>query len=170
MDALTAVWPKLVQEVAAHWKISTAEAEGQMLSVVRHAIYDPALALAISASGLLQMTVGSDDAIRGWIDACFDTARQWSDNYRLLEHRCTQQSETMLDICGCVLTRLVSLFDQSAALHDEGQRLVAQLPPAEADETYEMLLRALARLARIEAETSQGEIAWLWEYVRTKAS
>lgn len=169
MVALTAVWPEMVQQVADRWQMSLAETEAQMLSVVRHAIYDPALALAISASGLLQMMVPAGDATRGWIDTCYATTRQWSDKYRLLEHRCTQQSAAMVDICGCVLTQMAVLFDRSAALHGQGQQLVTHLPAEKIDETYAMLLRALERLARIEAELSRGEIAWLWEYVQTKA-
>ena len=41
-------WEKLVNMVAIRWKVSIEESDMQMVSIVRHALYVPALALVIT--------------------------------------------------------------------------------------------------------------------------
>lgn len=168
-DSVTAVWDELVQGVASRWQLSLNEAEGQMVSVIRHAIYDPALALVISTTGLLQMTPPPNADIGQWVEECHQTGHDWLNRYKLLEHHCGQENTAVSAICQCILSQLSPLFANSAELAQTGQLLVNQLPSEATDEAYDMLVRALTRLARISTELSQNDLSWLWEYINSKS-
>lgn len=167
-DSVTAVWAELLQHVAARWQIPAAEAEVQMVAVIRHAVYDPALALVISTTGLLQMSRPPDTLTADWIAACQQAGQEWLQRYRLLEHRCVQGNTAVSAACQCMLDQLASLFANSERLVQAGQNVVNQSPALTTDEAYEMLMRALNRLARISAELHQDDLSWLWEYIDAK--
>ncbi|NJN54627.1 MAG: hypothetical protein HC804_07635 [Anaerolineae bacterium] len=167
-ESITGVWSELVDRVAVRWQLSIPEAEADMVAVIRHAIYDPALALVISAAGLLQMSLSPELVTAVWVQQCAEQGQAWLQAYRLLEHHCVQKGTAVPETCHCILSQLAPTFSNSAHLMAEGQTLVAQLSPADQDEAYEMLLRALARLARISAELSHNDLSWLWEYIDAK--
>ncbi len=167
-EPITAVWSELVDRVAARWHLSLAEAEAQMVAVIRHAVYDPALALLISAAGLLQMSLPPEAATAVWVNQCAEAGQKWLQAYRLLEHRCGQGHTAVPQTCHCILSQLAPLFNNSAPLLVEGQALLSQLPPEDQDEAYEMLLRALTRLTRMSTELSQNDLSWLWQYIDAK--
>ncbi len=167
-DSVKAVWSELTQHVAARWQISATEAPGQMVAIIRHAVFDPALALVISTAGLLQMSLPPAATTEAWVNCCAAVGKEWLQQYRLLEHRCTQKYTAVPEACYCILNQLAPLFANSHSLLVDGQALVAQLPPEAQDEAYDMLLRALTRLARISTELDQGDLTWLWEYIDTK--
>jgi hypothetical protein len=167
-NSITAVWDELTQHVAARWQIPPGETEGQMVAVIRHAIYDPALALVISTAGLLLMTPPVDTAVTDWVTACQSAGQEWLRRYRLLEHRCVQGNTAVPTTCQCILNQLAPLFANSHPLAQTGQRLFSQYPAMHSDEAYDMLLRALGRLARLSAECQQNDLSWLWEYIDAK--
>jgi hypothetical protein len=167
-DSITAVWDELTQHVAARWQIPPGETEAQMVAVLRHAIYDPALALVISTTGLLQMTPVVDSAVANWLMACQNAGQEWLRRYRLLEHRCGLGHTAVSTTCQCIFNQLAPLFANSAPLFQTGQGLFSQYPAMQADEAYEMLLRALGRLARLASECQQNDLSWLWEYIDAK--
>lgn len=167
-ESITAVWSELVDRVALRWQLSVPDAEGQMVTVIRHAVYDPALALLISAAGLLQMSLPPEAATAVWVNQCAETGQKWLQAYRLLEHRCVQGHTAVPETCHCILSQLAPLFTNSAPLLHEGQIALAQLSPEAQDEAYDMLLRALTRLSRIATELSQNDLSWLWEYIDAK--
>jgi hypothetical protein len=167
-ESITAVWSELVDRVALRWQLSVPEAEAQMVAVIRHAIYDPALALVISTAGLLQMSVSPESDEGVWVEHCAQSGQAWLQAYRLLEHRCGQKHTAVPETCHCLLSQTAPIFNNSAALLVEGQSLLAQLLPEAQDEAYDMLLRALTRLTRISTELSQNDLSWLWEYIDAK--
>lgn len=167
-DSVTEVWSELVDRVAVRWQLSIPEAEAQMVAVIRHAIFDPALALVVSTAGLLQMTLLPESDLGLWVKKCTREGQTWLQEYRLLEHRCTQKHTAVPETCHCILSQLTPLFTNSAKLLADGQALVAQIPPEEQDEAYEMLLRALTRLTRMSTELSQNDLSWLWDYIDAK--
>ncbi|MCL4261651.1 MAG: hypothetical protein KJ069_00480 [Anaerolineae bacterium] len=167
-ESITAVWSELVDRVALRWQLGIPDAEAQMVAVLRHAVYDPALALLISTTGLLQMSLPPDATTAVWVNQCADAGQKWLQAYRLLEHRCGQRHTAVPETCHCILSQLAPLFNNSAPLLVEGQILLAHLPPEEEDEAYEMLLRALTRLTRMSTELSQNDLSWLWDYIDAK--
>lgn len=166
--SLTAVWPELVEQVARRWRIPSAQAETQMVAVIRHAVYDPALTLIISAVGLLQMSLPAGATTQAWLEQCRQASQQWLMNYRLLETECQQQKQAIQPRCQCLVDGMATLFADSEQLHRQGQQLVSQLTAGEKDEAYDMLLRALARLSAITNEIAQNDVAWLWRYIESK--
>jgi len=167
-ESVTDVWSELVDRVAMRWQLSIPEAEAQMVSVIRHAVFDPALALLVSTAGLLQMSLAPESDLGMWTNNCTQQGKAWLQEYRMLEHRCTQKHTAVPDTCHCILSQLAPLFTKSAQLLADGQVLVAQIPPDEQDEAYDMLLRALTRLTRMSTELSQNDLSWLWEYIDAK--
>lgn len=167
-ETVTAVWSELVDRVALRWQLSVPEAEAQMVAVLRHAVFDPGLALLISTAGLLQLSLAPDAVTAVWVNQCAETGQKWLQAYRMLEHRCVQGHTAVPETCHCILSQLAPLFNNSAPLLTEGKTLMVQLPPEAQDEAYDMLLRALTRLTRISTELSQNDLSWLWEYIDAK--
>lgn len=164
----TSDWDELVKLVAARWTLSESEAAEQMVSVIRHALFDPALALVISASGLLKMTAEAQNgASADWITACHEASQKWLRQYRLIEHHCSRKWETTVQICACILQQIGPLFTNSSSLYQHGETLISQfeLPY---DEAYDMLLRALGRLKRVSNELANDNLNWLWSYINEK--
>lgn len=161
----TADWENLIEHSAVRWNMVPDTAVANMVSVVRHSVYDPALALIISASGLLKMNPALNEITASWVDNCHSTAQNWLKQYRMIEHHCTQQTATEEQACRCILKQIGPLFMNSAALYKTGSALVPQLPEADQDEAYDMLLRALARLARISTELAEDDLSWLLAYI-----
>lgn len=166
--SLTAVWPDLVEQVALRWRIPSAQAETQMVAVIRHAVFDPALTLIISAIGLLQMSVPVGASTYEWLERCRQSSQDWLANYRLLEASCSQRETRVQNRCQCLVDGLGTLFTDSETLQQTGQQLIGQLPVEEKDEAYEMLLRALGRLTAITNELAQDDVSWLWRYIESK--
>lgn len=167
-EPITAVWSELVDRVALRWQLGVPEAEAQMVAVLRHAVFDPALALLISTAGLLQLSLPPDAVTAVWVNQCAETGQKWLQAYRLLEHRCGQKHTAVPETCHCILSQLAPLFNNSAPLLTEGKALMIRLPAEAQDEAYDMLLRALTRLTRISTELSQNDLSWLWEYIDAK--
>ncbi len=161
-------WNEIVQHVATHWQIPFAYAEDQMVSIIRHAIYDPALALVISTSGLLKMSLTPEATTYDWVQMCQDAGKDWLQNYRLAEHHCVHKTDNIEAVCHCLLGQIGPLFANSENLLQTGSALVSQLGEEDQDEAYAMLLRALARLARITADLANDDISWLWAYIDSK--
>ncbi|MBX3058104.1 MAG: hypothetical protein KF770_16680 [Anaerolineae bacterium] len=116
-ESITAVWSELVDRVALRWQLSVPDAEGQMVTVIRHAVYDPALALLISAAGLLQMSLPPEAATAMWVNRCAEAGQKWLQAYRLLEHRCGQgHTARCAKTCHCILSQLAHPVHQQHPL------------------------------------------------------
>jgi len=162
-------WDDVVRHLAKRWGLSENTAADQMVSVVRHSIYDPGLALIISTAGLLQMSVAPTSALAAWLDSCQKASQSWLHRYRMVEHRCTLGVDNVQQSCFCILKHIGPIFVDSQTLLEAGNIFWQKMPPDEQDEALEMLLRALSRLARVSRELTDDELTWLWSYIDTKS-
>lgn len=161
----TTEWDNLIEHAGVRWNMPRETAVANMVSVIRHGIYDPALALVISTAGLLKMNPDLTEITAAWVDECQLSAQTWLKRYRMIEHHCTQKAIDEMQICACILKQIGPLFADSIELHRKGLDLVAQLPEADQDEAYEMLLRALGRLSRLSTELANDDLSWLLSYI-----
>lgn len=158
-------WENLVAHSAARWNMPSETAVSNMVSVIRHGVYDPALALIISTAGLLKMNPNLSTITASWIDNCHLAAKTWLKQYREIEHHCLQKTDDEEQACRCILSQIGPLFRNSVDLYQTGTTLVAQLPKADEDEAYTMLLRALGRLSRLSTELANNDLSWLLSYI-----
>lgn len=158
-------WDKLIEHSINRWNMTPETAVENMVSVIRHAVYDPGLALIISTTGLLKMAPYLSPLTATWVDTCEKNSKEWLKRYRLIEHHCVHKTENEEQSCRCILKQIGPLFADSDNLFQTGSALVAQLPAEAQDEAYDMLLRALRRLSRVSTELADDNLGWLHDYI-----
>jgi hypothetical protein len=163
-------WTNLVSRLTQRWQMSPPERYAKLIVVIRHAVYDPALALALSTSGLLEMTVAPDSPAFPWIQECYQECQTWRQGYAEIEKRCLEEAAYNAEACQCILAQIGPMFQKSADLYDKGIVMTALLSDLDEDEAYDMLQRALFRLTRISTELAEQNHSWLWEYIESQGA
>ncbi|MCP4360155.1 MAG: hypothetical protein GY796_19280 [Chloroflexi bacterium] len=162
-------WDDIVRHLAKRWGLSEDTAADQMMSVVRHSIYDPGLALIISTTGLLKMSTAPTSDLATWLNSCQEASQSWLYRYRMVEHHCILRTDNMKQSCFCTLKQIGPIFVDSQTHLEAGDAFWQMMPPDKQDEVLEILLRALSRLTRVSRELAEDELTWLWSYIDTKS-